>query len=41
MQDDGRTPRWELMFDGLKVMEFASRGELVDFLMQGTSALRW
>lgn len=39
--DDGKTARYELMVDGLKVYEFRSRGELADFAMQAVSSLRW
>lgn len=40
-QEDGKTARYELMIDDLKVYEFRSRGELADFVMQSVSSLRW
>lgn len=38
---DGNTVRWELMYQGAKIMEFTSRGELADFVAQASSSLRW
>lgn len=40
-QEDGKTARYELMVEDLKVYEFRSRGELIDFTMQAVSSLRW
>jgi hypothetical protein len=37
---DGKTPVRELMYDGLKVGEI-SYVELIDFIMQATSSLRY
>lgn len=41
MAEDGRTPRYELMVDGLKVHEFRNRHELLDFAMQTVSSARY
>jgi hypothetical protein len=38
--DDGRTPSYELMHDDFKVCDL-SFVDLVEFLMQAASSLRW
>ena len=38
---DGSTVKRELMVDGYKVAEFKNRAELIDFIMQAVSALRY
>jgi hypothetical protein len=37
---DGNFPKFELMVDGLKICEL-SYSEIIDFIMQATSSLRW
>lgn len=41
MAADGRTAVYELMANGLKVLEWDSPTEYVDFLTQATSAFRF
>ena len=41
MGEDGKTPRYELMVDGLKLHEFKNRHELIDFAMQAMSSARY
>ncbi|MBZ9873059.1 hypothetical protein LB542_19620 [Mesorhizobium sp. BR1-1-9] len=40
LEKDGKTPKRELLYDGLKVGDI-SYVELVDFIMQATSSLRF
>lgn len=37
---DGKTPQWELMFNGLKVCDL-TYSELLEHCLQATSSLRW
>lgn len=38
---DGKSVKRELMVDGYKTGEFKNRAELIDFIMQAVSALRY
>ena len=40
LEKDGKTPKRELLYDGFKVGD-VSYVELVDFIMQATSSLRF
>ena len=40
LEKDGKTPKRELMVDGLKISD-VSYIELVEFIMQATSSLRY
>jgi hypothetical protein len=40
MEKDGKTPKFELMRNGVKLDDL-TKGQLIDFIQQATSSLRY